>query len=290
MRRCAGLVTAGLAIAGVAIAAILLVARAADGPGAGLAHGPATAPAAQPAAEEPREPHTAGPTESAVSTTTATAASSAPPTTSDSSPAQQTAPPAPSPAPDPDPIASEPLETLIVSSPPDSSTPVVTREEIASESDPKGSSELTPPAPKPPRDPPSTAAARSADGEASGGKAEERTAERAYTWQDGDRTLTVWLQEDGLQPVFRSESGSLMTLPGGVILLLAASWDQTRIDQFFARHDIQQSRVSAQAFADNAFFVATAPGFPSLELANALAGQDGVLIASPNWRTEAELR
>ena len=78
VRRCAGLVTAGLAIAGVAIAAILLVARAADGPGAGLAHGPATAPAAQPAAEEPREPHTAGPTESAVSTTTATAASSAP--------------------------------------------------------------------------------------------------------------------------------------------------------------------------------------------------------------------
>ena len=164
VRRCAGLVTAGLAIAGVAIAAILLVARAADGPGAGLAHGPATAPAAQPAAEEPREPHSAGPTESA------TAASSAPPTTSDSSPAQQTAPPAPSPAPDPDPIASEPLETLIVSSPPDTATPGVTREEIAPASDPKGSSELTPPAPKPPRDPPATAAARSAHGEASGGR------------------------------------------------------------------------------------------------------------------------
>ena len=47
------------------------------------------------------------------------------------------------------------------------------------------------------------------------------------------------------QPVFRSESsGTLMTLPGGVL------------------------------------------GFPSLNVANTLAAQDGVLISSPNWWRE----
>ena len=43
-------------------------------------------------------------------------------------------------------------------------------------------------------------------------------------------------------------------------------------------------------FAINAFFVETEPGFPSLNLANELAEQEGVLISSPNWRTEVSLR
>ena len=81
----------------------------------------------------------------------------------------------------------------------------------------------------------------------------------SYTWQDGDRTMTVKLQTDlvveqgsgGLPrdvvsaneggtnvvrssdgqsksdalPVFRSESGALMTLPGGVLLVLNAEWE-----------------------------------------------------------------
>ena len=34
----------------------------------------------------------------------------------------------------------------------------------------------------------------------------------------------------------------------------------------------------------------TLPGFPSLELANALAGEERVLISSPNWRTAVEPR
>ena len=82
-----------------------------------------------------------------------------------------------------------------------------------------------------------------------------------YTWQDGDRTMTVKLQTDlvvekesgGLPldvvsaneggtnvvrsadgqsksdtlPVFRSESGALMTLPGGVLLVLSPEWSQS---------------------------------------------------------------
>ena len=139
-----------------------------------------------------------------------------------------------------------------------------------------------------------------------------------YTWQDGDRTLRVRLQTDltvepdgdvrsrgsgdggvgvrgdsdpnGAQPVFRSESGALMTLPGGVLLVLDATWSGQQVDGFLARNSIAKSRVSELGFLPNGFFVETAPGFPSLHLANALAGQDGVEISSPNWWTESTTR
>ena len=139
-----------------------------------------------------------------------------------------------------------------------------------------------------------------------------------YTWQDGDRTLRVRLQTDltvepdgdvrsrgsgdggvgvrgssdppSTQPVFRSESGALMTLPGGILLVLDATWSGKQVDSFFARNSIAKSRVSDLGFLPNGFFVETAPGFPSLNLANALAGQDGVEISSPNWWTESTTR
>ena len=135
-----------------------------------------------------------------------------------------------------------------------------------------------------------------------------------YTWQDGDRTLTVLLQDDltvtqdgdialrddtairttrsdtvdkaasaGL-PVFRSQSGSLMTLPGGVLLALDETWGEAETDAFFENNGIDRDRVSELDYVANGFFVETDPGFPSLELANALAEQDGVVISSPNWR------
>ena len=145
-----------------------------------------------------------------------------------------------------------------------------------------------------------------------------------YTWRDGDRTRSAWLQNDlvlqqtsentaddvviregptesiverqprhdGLstQPVFRSDSGSLATLPGGVLLVLDGEWSQTQVDTFFAGQGIAATRVEPQSFVPNAFLIETAPGLPSLELANALADEAGVLISSPNWRTEVELR
>ena len=142
-----------------------------------------------------------------------------------------------------------------------------------------------------------------------------------YTWQDGDRTMTAKLQTDlvvekdsgGLPrdvvsaneggtnvvrsadgqsksdtlPVFRSESGALMTLPGGVLLVLSSEWSQAETDAFFSNNGIKMDRVSELDYAANDFFVETAPGFPSLDLANALAVQDGVEISSPNWGREA---
>ena len=144
-----------------------------------------------------------------------------------------------------------------------------------------------------------------------------------YTYQDGDRTLRVVLEppkqsqetvaeaasEDGVvkkgeldsitrkqsgpgdgQPVFRSESGGeLMTLPGGIMLALDPEWDQAAVEEFFSRNGISLDRTSELDFLVNGFFVETEPGFPSLELANALAGQEGVIISSPNWAREVDL-
>ena len=145
-----------------------------------------------------------------------------------------------------------------------------------------------------------------------------------YTWQDGDRTMRVVLQDglvaqsksddtskdvivaesggysivsrqythdSGDQPVFRSESGGgLMTLPGGVILTLDPEWDQATVEKFFEGNDIDPDRVSELDFLDNAFFVQTGPGMPSLELANSLADKDGVIVSSPNWQQQLETK
>ena len=145
-----------------------------------------------------------------------------------------------------------------------------------------------------------------------------------YTWEDGDRTTRVVLQTDlavqetasiapedvvvargakdsivlkqdknggDAGPVFRSESGGgLMTLPGGVLLALDPGWDQARVDDFFSRNNISRHRTSELEFLPNGFLVDTEPGLSSLELANALADQDGVVAASPNWWTEVEAK
>ena len=142
-----------------------------------------------------------------------------------------------------------------------------------------------------------------------------------YTWQDGDRTLTAYLQTDlvvergsggtprdvvaadeggtnvvrsadgqsesDTLPVFRSESGGLMTLPGGVLLVLDAEWSTAEVNAFFSGNGIKQDRASELSYADNGFFIETEPGFPSLDLANTLAALDGVEISSPNWGREA---
>ncbi len=139
---------------------------------------------------------------------------------------------------------------------------------------------------------------------------------RLYIWQDGDRTHSARLVLDrvvlddgtvvprdsvadgsgadgaggdgagGARPVFLSESGEQMTLPGGVILVLDPEWDADAVAGFLSRNGIEPDRVSELSYLPNGFVVATEPGFASLDLANALAGQAGVEIASPNWSRE----
>ena len=145
---------------------------------------------------------------------------------------------------------------------------------------------------------------------------------KTYSWEDGDRTLNVVLQEDlvvqktsevtatdvvvakgvvnsivekqtgqgsDAGPVFKSESGGeLMTLPGGVLLALDSTWDETQVEDFFSENGISADQVSELDFIPNGFVVETDAGFPSLDLANELAAQDGVAISSPNWSREVE--
>ena len=147
---------------------------------------------------------------------------------------------------------------------------------------------------------------------------------QVYTWQDGDRTMRAVLQGDlvvqdksavtsdddvvagmgensivrkqykeggDAGPVFKSESGGgLMTLPGGVMLALDPEWDQTAVDKFFAGNDIPDDQATPLEWLDNGFFVETEPGFPSLELANTLAVQEGVVVSSPNWWRDVEAK
>ena len=145
-----------------------------------------------------------------------------------------------------------------------------------------------------------------------------------YSWEDGDRTLNVVLQEDlvvqktsevtatdvvvvkgvvdsivekqtghgsDAGPVFKSESGGeLMTLPGGVLLALDPTWDGTQVEDFFSENGISADQVSELDFIENGFVVETESGFPSLDLANELASHDGVLISSPNWSRQVETK
>ena len=162
--------------------------------------------------------------------------------------------------------------------------------------------------------------------EESGGSGSLSSAQgEVYTWHDGDRTvgarllLDLVVVGDGTalskddivvdtgegqivtrgadgaagadgapsgHPVFLSESGTLMALPGGVILVLDEDWDTDGTDAFFARNSISLDRVSELSYLANGFLVETDPGFASLDLANALAGQAGVELSSPNWWTE----
>ena len=145
-----------------------------------------------------------------------------------------------------------------------------------------------------------------------------------YTYEDSDRTLRVILQEDLVVrqtgsdvptdrmvrrtaggsivrshflygaadlPVFRSPSGGgLMTLPGGVLLALDPEWDEARVERFFVENNIAQALISERDYMPNGFFVDTEPGFPSLELANTLAAQKGVVLSIPNWWLEFEVQ
>ena len=147
---------------------------------------------------------------------------------------------------------------------------------------------------------------------------------KAYTWEDGDRSLTVLLQEDlvvqktsevtstdvvvlkgavdsivqkqpsdsaDVGPVFKSESGGeLMTLPGGVLLALDPEWNETQVEDFFAQNGISSDHASELGFIENGFLIETESGLPSLELANELAAQNGVEISSPNWSRQVEAK
>ena len=165
---------------------------------------------------------------------------------------------------------------------------------------------------------------QSAQGTKGDGDGEERT---EYTWRDGRRALTVILQDDltiqteattkdamaeaprgaivksddlrrGTKdesdgeslPVFKSQSGALMTLPGGILLALDPELSEKEVDTFFSDNGIKRASVEALDYIANGYYIETEPGFPSLNLANELAERDEVVISSPNWWTEVTVK
>ena len=143
---------------------------------------------------------------------------------------------------------------------------------------------------------------------ASAGSSAGSSPGQQYTWRDGDRVERVSLEsglvvqpgsgntgasvvtrDDGevTQPVFRSQAGDRMTLPGGVLLTLDETWDAARVNRFFSDNGIDKSRVQGQDWAVNAFFVGTEPGFPSLNLANELAEQEACRPPYPTGRRKS---
>ncbi len=127
-----------------------------------------------------------------------------------------------------------------------------------------------------------------------------------YTWRDGDRIIPVRIETTGAvqektdrrsdvegDSDYRTESiasvsvgGDTMSLPGGVLVVLNPSWSKSRADAFFSKNGIAPGSVSRLESMNNTFVVETAPCLPSLHLANTLADQDGVRVASPNWQME----
>ena len=152
------------------------------------------------------------------------------------------------------------------------------------------------------------------------------SSETTYTYWDGDAEITVWLVPQTVTPdvepedpkaapksgssevqgrrsvsgtgpsvpsgqlVFRTSTGSQMWMPGGVLLVLDAAWSTAQTDAFFARNGIEADRVTEFDWLDNGFSIESGPGLASLELANRLVGQQGVVLSSPDWSVEAELK
>ena len=249
-----------------------------------------------------------------VATATAAAETPAPqPTPTAAATPPATATPTPSPPPSPTEVATTPEPAAAERTPkPERSADTLRGPETGQPESRSGKPEKTPAA----------TAGATKDSKESG--ATGASAGQEYTWQDGDRVERITL-ESGLvvqpssqntandivarndgessivqrqarhatsdtQPVFRSSGGQLMTLPGGVLLVLDDAWDQARVNRFFSENGISTSAVERQDWAINGFFIQTKPGMPSLNLANQLAVLEGVEISSPNWQTEVSLR
>ncbi len=96
--------------------------------------------------------------------------------------------------------------------------------------------------------------------------------------------------DDGIGPVFRSRSGAIMALPGGVLLVVEGGWSRSRVNTFLAENGIEAGRVSPLGEIPNGFVISTDPGFASLDLANELAEANGVILSSPNWWRQLEAK
>ena len=81
-----------------------------------------------------------------------------------------------------------------------------------------------------------------------------------------------------------------MTLAGGALVVLDPALDHAAVEAFLQRNGIAWGRFTELDYVADGCFIETEPGFPSLELADPLAEQDGVELSSPNWGVEHTTR
>lgn len=84
------------------------------------------------------------------------------------------------------------------------------------------------------------------------------------------------------------EGGHLRALPGNVIVQFEETLSEADIEKWVKTRDLKI--VEKLGFQPNTYLIASQPGLASLELANRLYGQEGVLQSSPNWWIEMSLR
>ena len=100
------------------------------------------------------------------------------------------------------------------------------------------------------------------------------------------RSPSVARDASGDLPVFRTDTGQLVSPIGGVILMFDRSWSEQVVDGFLKSNDLTEVKPLG---LPNAYLVHTEPGLEAIELANRLALLPGVAASSPNlWRQEVE--
>lgn len=91
----------------------------------------------------------------------------------------------------------------------------------------------------------------------------------------------------GYSPVFRTgKSGPLLALPGNILMEFEESMSESKIETFLLGKGLRIKK-KLDIPGRNFYEIETPAGVASLNLANSLYGQPGVISSSPNWWREA---
>ncbi|MCB1173603.1 MAG: hypothetical protein KDK39_08565 [Leptospiraceae bacterium] len=92
----------------------------------------------------------------------------------------------------------------------------------------------------------------------------------------------------GISPVFASGTGEKMALPGGILVALQSDWSAGKCESWINAHGslvLQKLPISG-----NYYLISSGSGWASLEQANQLRNESGVLVAMPNWWKAVQAR
>ncbi len=88
--------------------------------------------------------------------------------------------------------------------------------------------------------------------------------------------------------VFKDSSGRLRILPGNIIVFFDKSWNKSKVAEWADEKGL--SIVKCLSKYNNIYLIKSEPGIKSLQLANSLKGETGIVSASPNWSVEVQAK